>query len=128
MMSDIVYRIPAFGFETKNLRAAQTEDDLEVNYIYSNIEKMVGYIPIIGTGMGIIRLYVSKDLDPILYSKTNLIIRAIIETASLGIIILPFDLGVTAGRKFKQIFPYDLGEVAKRKFKQIQADLKKPKN
>lgn len=103
-MPDIINRAPAFGFETKMLRAKSTESKIE-NYRYplENLFKILGYVPVIGTGIGIMRCVHSRDADEKLHSKTNQTIRGIIEATSLGIVLLPFDLGVTAGRKIKQL-------------------------
>jgi hypothetical protein len=127
-------KIPAFGFETKSIRATEktaeladkiiaksrngspfakellkagieragSEEQFKVNminktYKTSNTTKVLGYIPGIGTfiGLGRIRKVATNGE---FYSKREFL-RAAIETLSLGIFLIPVDIGVTIHRK-----------------------------
>lgn len=105
-MPDVIKRVPAFGFETKNLHAGNAEKILDIDYKALNIMKAAGYIPVLGSAVGMWRLTLMIWLEPNKaehVSRANMIFRGIVETSSLGSVILPFDLGVTAGRKIKQL-------------------------
>jgi hypothetical protein len=74
----------------------------EIAWRVHNVVKGLGYVPGIGTLVGIGRLY-DIATDEKLTDKTNHLLRAVVETLSLGILLLPFDL--REHYKVSQSFP-----------------------
>lgn len=130
-------KIPAFGFETKSLRATEKAAEFaeklynkknnssnhyvkkgfdkvvdkrggpeayknslaQKTYKGSNVAKVLGYIPGIGTLIGLGRIYkVATNRE--IYSKKEYL-RAAIESLSLGIFLIPADIAVTCYRNKK---------------------------
>ena len=131
-------RVPAFGFESKNIRA-KTIADLEAEktmkkvktlppcrlkkqfergiqkygsetnfrdhlslsqYECHNQSKIGGYFPGIGTLYGLRKIYKAINYKKNDYEK-KFLIRGVIETLSLGFLLLPIDLWATQQRKHK---------------------------
>lgn len=109
-------KIPAFGYEYITMRAEAaerklalkessqpTDDVLSINlkacrvFHQYNRNKALGYIPVVGTFIGINRLVtIHKDKEENI--SRNGILRGIIESLSLGILLMPIDLLVTFHR------------------------------
>lgn len=104
---------PSYGFEHGDVNANEKRAKFAKTRQYgSNIFKIIGYVPVLGTIVGTGRLIdtlVSKVIacvkghqPEVQHPKAYLagrLTRGIIETFSLGIIFLPFDIIVTIVRK-----------------------------
>lgn len=96
--------MPAFGLETiKN--HYNYDDPTNCNYSLVNNRKMLAYIPIIGSIIGVLRLYTilekTQKFDvsraP---NKHQWIVRSALEICSLGIMLFVADLLITAAREW----------------------------
>jgi hypothetical protein len=102
----------AFGFYTGETYRPMMEDPFELVGINQyrladpkkyaakhNIRKIIGYIPIIGTIIGMVSLILlSKETGDLNSYRKGWAIRVIIETTSLGFLLLIPDLIVTYKR------------------------------
>lgn len=98
---------PTFGFESDRVNANRSRDRLKGSRkIFSNVFKVLGYCPIVGSVVGVGRLtdaIISGAHEDARSRKSNLagrVTRGVIETLSLGIIFLPVDLAITVYRRF----------------------------
>jgi hypothetical protein len=95
--------IPAFGWENKFCNA----DDYRYTCDASpkknhNMIKKVGYVPIVGCVVGIVRIFIiatNQDWMGPLPNKFNHIVRGTIEFLSLGFLLIIPDLIITIHRR-----------------------------
>lgn len=116
--------LPALGFETticnanaylgkenfydlKENISSKEQDATYRNFrVNRNIIKIVGYIPIIGTIVGLFRIALMQDTENKFHKLPNVknhMIRGCIEVCSLGILLLIPDLIITAYRNFPDL-------------------------
>ena len=109
----MIYKLqhkPAFGFQSRGIHATAYRDDkreeLKPPHSIQNFFNLTGYIPIIGSFVGVNRIISMSSKACLLpkSQKIKYIVRGLIETFSLGVIILPFDLVVTVARKIDKTF------------------------
>lgn len=100
-------RAPAFGFESRNIRTINASKGLhlsesELLYSNRNAAKVAGYIPLVGIGIGGVRVFRAiKRRDEKFYNTTLMILRGIIEILGLAIFLLPIDKYESYKRKRK---------------------------
>jgi len=98
---------PAFGYLTSN-----TTPEISSGRMKRNIHRVLGYLPVIGTIVGIARIIiVSKifSVDPTFISKRTLsrskwhVVRGAIESLSCGALLIIPDIVVTAIKYLKYL-------------------------
>lgn len=97
---------PTFGYEYSNTSASKTRRSLpKLRQIGSNFCKFIGYIPILGSVVGVGRIAdaILKNHPNVSSPKTHLlgrVGRGVVEAFSLGLVFLPIDVVVSLVRHF----------------------------
>lgn len=77
----------------------QDPETQKIMYMQANCGKITGYFPLVGTCVGINRIAMTVKIDTMpIADKCANIFRGVLETFSLGFVLLPVDLIVTALR------------------------------
>lgn len=111
MTDKLLRSFPAFGFESKHIHSIKHDQNLKnasegkKRYMLFNAHKIMGYIPLIGSVEGVIKIIAVKKAKAVLNKteKRNFTARGTIELLGLGIILLPVDVAFTCKRKIQQL-------------------------